>query len=71
MTDQPLKATLHKPDTSREMTRWTIELNDFDIGYQPRSTVKAQVLIDFIVECIILEEDITMEKPKKQDDRLH
>ncbi|XP_057950823.1 uncharacterized protein LOC131145624 [Malania oleifera] len=32
------------------MTKWSIELSEFDIQYQPRPAVKAQVLADFIAE---------------------
>ncbi|XP_057981194.1 uncharacterized protein LOC131166629 [Malania oleifera] len=32
------------------MTRWSIELSEFDIQYQPRPAVKAQVLTDFTAE---------------------
>ncbi|XP_057969549.1 uncharacterized protein LOC131158704 [Malania oleifera] len=32
------------------MTKWSIELSEFDIQYQPRPAVKAQVLADFTTE---------------------
>lgn len=32
------------------MVKWSIELSEFDISYQPRVVIKAQALADFIVE---------------------
>ena len=32
------------------MLRWSIELDEFDIQYVPRTTIKAQVLANFIFE---------------------
>ena len=30
--------------------QWAIELSEFDVRYQPRNEIKAQVLVDFIAE---------------------
>ena len=30
--------------------QWAVELRQFDIEYRPRTTIKAQVLADFIAE---------------------
>ena len=32
------------------MIQWAIELSQFDIEYQPRTAIKAQVLSDFIAK---------------------
>ena len=56
LTDQPIKAILHRMDASGRMAKWTIELTEFDINYRLRPAVKAQILADFIVECTIPEE---------------
>ena len=45
-----MKQVLHKPETSRRMIKWVIELSEFDIRYKPRTEVKEQVLEDFIME---------------------
>ncbi|KAL0445055.1 UNVERIFIED_CONTAM: Pro-Pol polyprotein [Sesamum latifolium] len=47
-TNTPLKQTLGKPDTSRRLVKWAVELSEYDISYIPRTTIKAQVLADFI-----------------------
>ena len=50
LTNQPLRSILHKPDLSRRMLRWAIELSEYIIKYQPRLAMKRQVMTDFIVE---------------------
>ena len=37
-------------EVAGQLIQWTIELSEFDVRYQPRSAIKAQVLGDFIVE---------------------
>ncbi|KAL0355715.1 UNVERIFIED_CONTAM: Pro-Pol polyprotein [Sesamum radiatum] len=49
-TNMPLKQTLGKPDTSRRLMKWAVELSEYDISYLPRTTIKAQDLADFISE---------------------
>lgn len=39
------------PDSSGRMTKWAIELSEFDIKYLPRTARKGQVFADFLVEC--------------------
>lgn len=39
------------------MIKWAIELGEFDIKFHPRTAIKAQALANFIIKCIILEED--------------
>ena len=51
LTDQPLRQILQKPDYSGRLTKWAIELSQFDIHFEPRQAIKGQALADFIVEC--------------------
>ncbi|XP_057793251.1 uncharacterized protein LOC131009864 [Salvia miltiorrhiza] len=44
----PLKAILHRPELSGRLTKWTVELSEYDISYKPRTSLKSQVLVDFI-----------------------
>lgn len=57
MTNQPIKRATNKPEVARRMVQWVIELNQFDIEYKPRTTIKAQVLVDFIEEFTVLEDE--------------
>ena len=41
---------MNKLEVAGRLIQWTIELSEFDVRYQPRSAIKAQVLGDFIVE---------------------
>ena len=45
-----MKQILHKPETSRRLVKWVIELSEFDIRYKPRTTKKGQILAYFIME---------------------
>ena len=45
-----MKQVLHKPETSGRLMKWAIELSEFDIRYKPKTTIKGQVLADFIME---------------------
>ena len=50
LTDQPLRNILHKSDLSGRMLQWAIELSEYGIEYQPRLSMKGQVMADFMVE---------------------
>ncbi|XP_072064512.1 uncharacterized protein [Arachis hypogaea] len=49
-TNQPLRQILTKPELAGRLTKWSIELSEFDIQFQPRLALKAQILADFISE---------------------
>ena len=57
MTDQPIKKSMNKLEAVERMIQWTIELSQFDIEYNPRTTIKAQALADFIAEFTFLDKD--------------
>lgn len=50
LTNQPLQGVLHKPDILGWMLQWAIELSEYGIEYQPRLSMKGQVMADFIIE---------------------
>nr|CAN62505.1 hypothetical protein VITISV_010653 [Vitis vinifera] len=50
LTDQPLRNILHKPDLTGRMLQWAIELSEFGIEFQPRLSMKGQVMADFMLE---------------------
>ncbi|GAV86323.1 RVT_3 domain-containing protein [Cephalotus follicularis] len=60
LTDKPLKQVLAKPETSSRLIKWSVELGEYDVKFEARSTIKSQVLADFVrdntpTEC--MEED--------------
>ena len=50
LTEYPMKQVLHKPETSRRLMKWALELSKFDIRYKPKRVIKGQVLVDFVIE---------------------
>jgi ribonuclease HI/transposase InsO family protein len=50
LTDQPLRVALHSPSQSGRMTKWAVELSEYDIDFRPRPAMKSQVLADFLIE---------------------
>ena len=52
LTDLLLRGMIHKPDLSRRMARWTMELSEYGIKYKPRLSMKGQVLADFLAEIL-------------------
>ena len=45
-----MKLILQKPEVSGRLTKWAIELSEFDIEYLPRIAIKAQAVADFVAE---------------------
>ena len=54
-TEFLMKQVLHKQETSGRLMKWAIELREFDIRYKPKTTIKGQVLADFVMEFTSLE----------------
>ena len=52
---------LHLSETSDRLAKWAIKLEEFDIKYLPRPSIKAQAPASFILECTILEEEPSIE----------
>nr|GEV13153.1 reverse transcriptase domain-containing protein [Tanacetum cinerariifolium] len=50
ITDQPIKQLLSNPKVTRRLLKWRFELGEHDIQFRPRTSVKGQILVDFIVE---------------------
>lgn len=51
LTDQPLASVYTSLASSSRMVKWAVELMQYVLEYMPHSTIKAQVLTDFIIEC--------------------
>ncbi|RDY05175.1 Retrovirus-related Pol polyprotein from transposon 17.6, partial [Mucuna pruriens] len=49
-TDLPIKQVLRKPDLAGRMVAWSIQLSEFDISFEGRGHIRAQVLADFVNE---------------------
>ncbi|KAL0448656.1 UNVERIFIED_CONTAM: Ribonuclease HI [Sesamum latifolium] len=63
-TNTPLKQVLGKPEAFGRLVKLAIELSEYDISYLPRTTIKAQVLADFVSEMArIPQEEASEERP--------
>ncbi|GAV80128.1 RVT_3 domain-containing protein [Cephalotus follicularis] len=60
MIDQPFRKVLQKPETSRRLIKWSMELGEFDIHFKPKTALKSQIICYFIVESVspIEEEEV-------------
>nr|XP_027067824.1 uncharacterized protein LOC113693491 [Coffea arabica] len=54
-TDQPIRQILVRPETSGRLTKWAVELGEYDLSYEPRTAIKAQALADFLAELTFTE----------------
>nr|KYP59710.1 Retrovirus-related Pol polyprotein from transposon 17.6 [Cajanus cajan] len=63
-TDHPIRQVLQKPDLAGRMMKWSIELSEFAIRYEPRGAIRAQVLADFLVELTPSAEEDSFEESK-------
>ena len=50
LTDKPLRKAMSSPEATGRMALWVVELSEFDIQYCLRTTVKRQVVVDFITK---------------------
>ncbi|XP_074362758.1 uncharacterized protein LOC141703043 [Apium graveolens] len=65
ITNQPLRKIIHKPDASGRLVNWAIKLSQFNIKFIPRTTIKAQALAEFVMECTFPETPETPETSSK------
>nr|GEV42486.1 reverse transcriptase domain-containing protein [Tanacetum cinerariifolium] len=64
--DQPIKQLLSNLEVTRRLLIWRFELGEHDIQYRPRTSVKGQILADFIMERP--EDDTPMEDMEELPD---
>ncbi|GKC42070.1 reverse transcriptase domain-containing protein [Tanacetum coccineum] len=50
ITDQPLKQIMSRPDVAGRLQKWSVMLGEHNITYRPQTSVKGQILADFLVE---------------------
>ena len=53
-------------DTSGRMAKWTVELNEFNLSYILWYSMKAQILVDFIVECTPIKDSQIEDQPQEE-----
>ncbi|XP_075499207.1 uncharacterized protein LOC142537588 [Primulina tabacum] len=57
LTNSPLGRILTHSDMSGRLVKWTTELGEYDIQYEPRTAIKAQALADFLAETVHKENE--------------
>jgi hypothetical protein len=50
LMDLPLKILLHSSDFSGQITKWGVHLGSLGVEYKPRTSIKGQILSDFVAE---------------------
>jgi len=50
LNEYPLLSLLRRSDSTGRIAKWGTRLSSFDIWYKPKSSVKGQVLADFVTE---------------------
>ena len=50
LIDKLLRRAISNPEAAERMALWAIELSEFNIQYHSRTSIKGQVVADFIVE---------------------
>nr|GEW68148.1 reverse transcriptase domain-containing protein [Tanacetum cinerariifolium] len=50
ITDQPIKQVMSRPDVAGRLQKWSIMLGEHNIAYRPRTSVKGQILADFLIK---------------------
>lgn len=50
LTNFPLRFVFHKPETSGRLMKWSLELSEYDISFEPRVSIKGQAVADFMAE---------------------
>ncbi|XP_050222654.1 uncharacterized protein LOC126672742 [Mercurialis annua] len=63
-TNQPLRKALQRPEMSGRLVSWSVQLGGYDIRYEPRPALEAQVLADFIAETT------ASDQPEEPDEQL-
>jgi hypothetical protein len=50
VTDYPLGDILRNQDATGRISKWAVELGALNIDFKPRTAIKSQALVDFIVD---------------------
>ena len=50
VTQYPMQAMFHKADFTGRIWKWGAKIGTLDVKYLPRTTIKGQILADFVVE---------------------
>ena len=63
LINKPLWRAMSNPEATERITLWAIELSEFDIQYRPRTTIKGQMVANFITKFTNVEDQGAKEYP--------
>jgi ribonuclease HI len=64
ITDFPLADILHNQDAMGRISKWAVELGALSIDFKPRTAIKSQALVDFMVEWTENQVPTPVDKPE-------
>ncbi|GKC18248.1 reverse transcriptase domain-containing protein [Tanacetum coccineum] len=67
ITNQPIKQILSNLEVTGRLLKWSFKLEEHDIHYRPRTSVKGRILADFIMERL---EDDPQDTPMEDEEAL-
>ena len=72
VTSFPINLVLHKPEVSGRLAKWAVELGEYDVIFRPATTIKSQVLADFVAEFSLvllpaLEQEVRLRSKIKEE----
>ena len=50
LTKYPLRSIVENPEASGRIAKWVTEIRPFGVTFEPRTSIKGQMLADFIAE---------------------
>jgi hypothetical protein len=50
VSDRPLARVIQSKEVTGQITQWATEINQYDVEFIPRRTIKSQAITDFITE---------------------
>jgi len=50
LAGHPLRTIMENPEATRKISKWASELRSYRLKYEPRTSIKSQVLADFIAD---------------------
>ncbi|XP_058189194.1 uncharacterized protein LOC131306783 [Rhododendron vialii] len=63
LIEYPFKSLLQKADLSNQISQWAVELAYYEIHFQPRTSIKAKVLANFIAELTLADSPVSAPAP--------
>ncbi|XP_026398598.1 uncharacterized protein LOC113294417 [Papaver somniferum] len=69
LTKSPIEAVLDNTDRSGRISKWGAQIKQFNVFYEMRTTVKAQVVADFLEDFPLSDEDEVEDIPGMEEDQ--